>query len=225
MSTEIDWSKAPEDAQYFQDWRWYKIENNRVFTRHPTDENAEWRESAWSVEDDLDNLPDFIKRPVSANQEVSTEAETATPTETLSIEAGSTKHLLGLTPKNIWEEQMQHQRRQDIHAAMQRYIEARKEIPNEWLEELMGLNNTLAGIETDFDEETQSLPVAKDGEWIEWGKNEVPEGLEGYTIEREYTDGEYRKGRVDEYTWNDGYYVIDCDTVKRYRIISEGEQE
>ena len=226
MSTEIDWSKAPEDAQYFQDWRWYKIENNRVFTRHPTDDNAEWRESAWSVEDDLDNLPDFIKRPVSANQEVSTEAETATPTETLSIEAGSTKHLLGLTPKNLWEEQMQHQRRQDIHAAMQRYIEARKEIPNEWLEELMGLNNTLAGIETDFDEETQSLPVAKDdGEWIEWGKNEVPEGLEGYTIEREYTDGEYRKGRVGEYTWNDGYYIIDCDTVKRYRIIGEGEQE
>lgn len=157
------------------------------------------KEIDWNVEDDLDNTPDFIKRPVLP--------------------------LLGLTPKNIWEEQMQHQRRQDIHAAMQRYIEARKEIPNEWLEELMGLNNTLAGIETDFDEAIQSLPVAEDGEWIEWGKNEVPEGLEGYTIEREYTDGEYRKGRVGEYTWNDGYYVIDCDTVKRYRIISEGEQE
>lgn len=213
MSTEIDWSKAPEDAQFFNSL-WYKIDEDIVYFM---DTDGVWKQSCW-FEYEVLRTTDFIKRPVSANQEVST------PTETLSIEAGSTKHLLGLTPKNIWEEQMQHQRRQDIHAAMQRYIEARKEIPNEWLEELIGLNTTLAGIETDFAEAIRSLPVKDDG-WIEWGKNEVPEGLEGYTIEREYTDGEYRKGRVGEYTWNDGYYVIDCDTVKRYRIIGEGEQE
>jgi len=220
MSTEIDWSKAPEDAQFFNSL-WYKIDEDIVYFM---DTDGVWKQSCW-CEYEVLRTTDFIKRPVSANQEVSTEAETATPTETLSIEAGSTKHLLGLTPKNIWEEQMQHQRRQDIHAAMQRYIEARKEIPNEWLEELMGLNNTLAGIETDFAEAIQSLPVTKDGEWIEWGKNEVPDGLRGYVIEREYMDGEYRKGGVYEYTWNDGYSIINCDTVKRYRIIGEGEQE
>lgn len=199
MNTEIDWSKAPEDAQYFQGWQWYKIENNRVFTRHPTDENAEWRESAWSVEDDLDNLPDFIKRPVLP--------------------------LLGLTPKNLWEEQMQHQRRQDIHAAMTRYIEAEKEIPNEWLEELMGLNNILAGIETDFDEEIQSLPVKDDG-WIAWGKEEEPDIPCNTVVEKVYSDGAVLKGESDDTYWfgsegRDGkpYVVI------RYRIISEGEQE
>lgn len=123
----IDWDNAPEDAQYFQGWGWYKIENGCVFTRHLTDENATWIKSAWNV-DDLDNCPDFIKRPVS------------TSAETHLIEP---KPPLGLTPKNIWEEQVQHQRRQDIHAAMQRYIEAGKEIPNNWLEELLELNNAI----------------------------------------------------------------------------------
>ena len=206
MITEIDWSKAPEGAGYYPRPYFYKVENE---TAYFWDENYEdWRESSYYPS----HVERFTSRPVSANQKVSTE-----------VEAASTeiKHYLGLTSKNIWEEQMQHQRRQDIHAAMQRYIEAGKEIPNDWLYELMGLNNTLAGIETDFDEAIRSLPVKDGGEWIEWGKNEVPEGLEGYTIEREYTDGEYRKGRVGEYTWNDGYYIIDCDTVKRYRIIQE----
>ena len=197
MNTEIDWSKAPEDATHcnVNNGLWYRT-TDKVFadTMRST---SKWEESIFAVEDIVSG-DGFIPRPVLP--------------------------LLGLTPKNLWEEQMQHQRRQDIRAAMQRYIGAGKDIPNEWLEELMGLNNTLAGIETDFDEAIQSLPVKDDG-WIEWGKNEVPEGLEGYTIEREYMDGEYRKGRVGEYTWNDGYCVIDCDTVKRYRIISEGEQE
>lgn len=201
-NSEIDWSKAPEDAQYYYNHLWYKIEGGEVWI---ASDNGYWLSSAdWSIDDNLDNNPKFIKRPV---------------------EAVSIKPPLGLIPKNVWEEQMQYQRRQDIHAAMQRYIEVGKEIPNEWLEELIGLNTTLAGIETDFAEAIQSLPVAKDGEWIEWGKNEVPDGLRGYVIEREYMDGEYRKGGVGEYTWNDGYSIINCDTVKRYRIIGEGEQE
>lgn len=212
---EIDWSKAPECATH------YNTHNSIFYRSTPSaiaerwgEYDKEWGESVFKKVELSGST--FIPRPVSSDQKVSTE-----------VEAASTeiKPPLGLTPKSIWEEQMQHQRRQDIHAAMQRYIEAGKEIPNEWLEELMGLNNTLAGIETDFDEAIRSLPVKDGGEWIEWGKNEVPEGLEGYTIEREYTDGEYRKGRVGEYTWNDDYYVIDCDTVKRYRIIGEGEQE
>lgn len=198
MSTEIDWSKAPEDATHYNvnNGLWYRT-TDKVFADIMRS-TGEWDESIFAVEDIVSG-DGFIPRPVLP--------------------------LLGLTPKNIWEEQMQHQRRQDIHAAMTRYIEAEKEIPNEWLEELMGLNNTLAGIETNFDEAIQSLPVAKDGEWIEWGKNEVPDGLRGYVIEREYMDGEYRKGGVYEYTWNDGYSIINCDTVKRYRIIGEGEQE
>lgn len=198
MSTEIDWSKAPEDATHYNvnNGLWYRT-TDKVFADIMRS-TGEWDESIFAVEDIVSG-DGFIPRPVLP--------------------------LLGLTPKNIWEEQMQHQRRQDIHAAMTRYIEAEKEIPNEWLEELMGLNNTLAGIETNFDEAIQSFPVAKDGEWIEWGKNEVPDGLRGYVIEREYMDGEYRKGGVYEYTWNDGYSIINCDTVKRYRIIGEGEQE
>lgn len=61
----IDWDNAPDDAQYRLDGRWYKIENGRVFTRHPTDENAEWVESAWTVEDDLDNHPACGARPLN----------------------------------------------------------------------------------------------------------------------------------------------------------------
>lgn len=217
MSTEIDWSKAPEDATHYNSISemWYRT-TDKVFADIMRS-TSKWEESIYTVEEIVSGYQ-FVPRPVSANQDVSTEAETTVSAETHSTAA---KPTLDLTPKNLWEEQKQRQRRQDIHAAMQRYIEAGKEIPNEWLEELMGLNNTLAGIETDFDEETQSLPVAKDGEWIEWGKNEVPDGLRGYVIEREYMDGEYRKGGVGEYTWNDDHYVIDCDTVKRYRIIQE----
>ena len=225
MSTEIDWSKAPEDATHYNvnNGLWYRT-TDKVFADIMRS-TGEWDESVFAVED-IDIGNGFIPRHVSANQEVSTEAETATPTETLSIEAGSTKHLLGLTPKNLWEEQMQHQRRQDIHAAMQRYIGAGKDIPNEWLEELMGLNNILAGIETDFDEAIQSLPVAEDGEWIEWGKEEEPDIPCNTIVEKVYSDGDVRKGESDNTSWfgsggRDGKPYV----VTRYRIISEGEQE
>lgn len=172
----------------------------------------------WNVEDDLDNIPDFIKRPVSTNQEVSTEAETATPTETLSIEAGSTKHLLGLTPKNIWEEQMQHQRRQDIHAAMTRYIEAEKEIPNEWLEELISLNNMFQNVQPEIATE------AVQGGWIDWGKNEKPNISADAILELEYVDGDLRKGSVKDWTWNEDSDKIGNHTVARYRVLYSGEE-
>lgn len=198
MSTETDWSKAPEDATHYNvnNGLWYRT-TDKVFADIMRS-TGEWDESIFAVEDIVSG-DGFIPRPVLP--------------------------LLGLTPKNLWEEQMQHQRRQDIHAAMQRYIEARKEIPNEWLEELMGLNNTLAGIETNFDEAIQSLPVKDDG-WIEWGKEEEPDIPCNTVVEKVYSDGDVLKGESDDTYWfgSEGWdgkpYVV-----IRYRIISEWEQE
>lgn len=206
---KIDWDNAPEDAQYCQEGRWYKIENNHVFTRHLTDGDAEWVKSAWTVEDDLDNHPGFIKRPVS------------TSAETHLIEI---KPPLGLTPKNIWEEQMQHQRRKDIHAAMTRYIEAGKEIPNDWLGELIGVNNVLAKIETDFAEAIQSLPVAEEEGWVEntQTSDSFPSCLGGDTkIKVELRNGSMLTGNASDwsYSWNTSNNTH--SDIVRYCIIEE----
>ena len=132
----IDWGNAPDDATHFctDNDMWYKFTSNRVYV-------SECCEDSWDLSA-FRGTPDesFVPRPISSEQLVSAGNEITVSTETHSIEP---KPPLGLTPKNIWEEQMQHQRRQDIHAAMQRYIEAMKDIPNNWLEELIELNSAI----------------------------------------------------------------------------------
>ena len=193
---EIDWSKAPEDAQYYYNHLWYKIEGGEVWI---ASDNGYWLSSAdWSIDDNLDNNPKFIKRPV---------------------EAVSIKPHLGLTPKNIWEEQMQYQRRQDIHAAMQRYIEAGKEIPNDWLYELISLNNMFQNVQPEIATE------AVQGGWIKWGKNEKPNISADAILELEYVDGDLRKGSVEDWTWNEDNDKIENHTVARYRVLYSGDEE
>lgn len=216
MSVEkIDWSLSPEDATHYctDNGMWYKFTGNTAYV-------AEGCEDSWDLSGFSGSPPDegFIPRPVSA---------------AISICSNEPHPPLGLTPKNIWEERMQHQRRQDIHAAMQRYIEAGKEIPNNWLEELLELNNAigiikaqeiLAVAKQNIKEEmdVEQLDNSNEG-WIELGKNEIPSGLRGKVIEREYNDGEYRKGKVDEFTWNAFQEYTDGNTVKRYRVVGETE--
>lgn len=43
---------------------------------------------------------------------------------------------IGLVPRNIFEDNMRQQRANDILAAMQRYAEASKAVPVEWIDEL-----------------------------------------------------------------------------------------
>ena len=211
-NNEIDWSKAPEGATHYHSFAgmWYKHNGLLYFF---SNEECGWEVSRWTFADAKHRL---TPRPAS------TEVETTISTETHSIEP---KPPLGLTPKNIWEEQMQHQRRQDIHAAMQRYIEAGKDIPNEWLYELAQLNLTLQKIETDFSEAIQTLPASDEG-WIEWGKEEEPDIPDDTVVEKVYSDGDTRTGYNSSYMWfgssgRDGKPYV----VTRYRIISEGEQE
>ena len=46
---------------------------------------------------------------------------------------------LGLKPRKIYWEELNYHRRQDIIAAMHRYMEAKMDIPVEWCKELMDL--------------------------------------------------------------------------------------
>lgn len=46
---------------------------------------------------------------------------------------------LGLMPRKIYWEELNYHRRQDIIAAMHRYMEAKRDIPVEWCKELIDL--------------------------------------------------------------------------------------
>lgn len=215
-NSEIDWSKAPEGATHYNTHNsiFYRSTSSAIAERWG-EYDEEWGDSLFKKVE-LSGSP-FIPRPVSPDQEISTE-----------VEAASTeiKPPLGLTPKNIWEEQMQEQRRKDIHAAIQRYIEVGKDIPNDWLEELIELNNVLIEIETDFAEAIQSLPEAtKTNVWIEWGKNEKPNISADAILELEYVDGDLRKGSAEDWTWNEDNDKIENHTVARYRVLYSGDEE
>jgi hypothetical protein len=210
----IDWSKAPEDATHFctDNDLWYKFTSNRVYVSEGCVDS--WDLSAFS------GTPDkyFVPRPVPSEQPVSAEVETAISTETHSIEP---KPPLGLTPKNIWEEQMQHQRRQDIHTAVQRYISGGKEIPNDWLHELIELNIAIGNVKAQeiLAEVGQSV---EGGGWIEWGRKITPDIPNNTTVEKVYSDGDVTVGRNGDSFWygqdglDDKPYVV-----ARYRIINE----
>lgn len=220
-NNEIDWNKAPEGATHYNIANGYWYRTSSAEHAGIMRSSGEWEESLFATKE-LDISLHFFPRPVPSEQPVSTSAETTVSTETHSIVV---KPPLGLTPKNIWEEQMQHQRRQDIHAAMQRYIEAGKEIPNEWLYELVQLNLTLQKIETDFSEAIQTLPASDEG-FVEWGKEEEPDIAGNTFVEKVYSDGDTENGYNSDYKWFgspglDGKPYV----VTRYRIISEGEQE
>lgn len=222
----IDWDNAPDDATHYctHNELWYKFTSGSAYV-------SEGYEKNWNLSGFSGNPPDesFIPLPVSSEQPVSAEVETAVSTETHSIEP---KPPLGLTPKNLWEEQMQHQRRQDIHAAMQRYIEAGKEIPNNWLEELLELNNAigiikaqevLAAVKQNIGEEMEvEQPDNSNEGWIEWGKEEEPDISDYATVEKVYSDGDTKTGRNSDYKWFgsagwDGKPYV----VVRYRVINE----
>lgn len=53
--------------------------------------------------------------------------------------AAPIKQPFGLTPRNIYWEDLNYLRRQDIIAAMQRRMEAKMDIPVEWCKELVDL--------------------------------------------------------------------------------------
>ena len=57
----------------------------------------------------------------------------------------------GLIPARFWRERVLQERITEILAAMQRYSEARKVIPQEWIDELAERNN-----------EAQTLPQQSD---------------------------------------------------------------
>lgn len=224
----IDWSKAPEDATHYNtaDGCWYRTSSAEHADIMRS--SGEWEESSFAIKE-IDISHHFFPRPVSSEQPVSAEVETAISTETHSIEP---KPPLGLTPKNIWEEQMQHQRRQDIHTAMQRYIEAGKDIPNNWLRELIELNNAignvkvqevLATVKQNIKEEMDvEQPYNSNEGWIEWGKKEEPDISACATVEKVYSDGDTKTGYNSVYNWfgsmgRDGKPYV----VARYRIINE----
>lgn len=229
MTTEaIGWSKAPEDATHFNTTNecWYRTSSAEYADIMRS--SGEWEESLFTVEE-IERSVNFFPNPVSSEQIVPAEVETAVSTEAHSIEP---KPPLGLTPKNIWEEQMQHQRRQDIHAAMQRYIEAGKEIPNDWLHELLELNNAignvkvqevLATVKQNIKEEIDvEQPDNSDEGWIEWGRKTTPDIPNNTTVEKVYSDGDVTVGRNGDSFWygqaglDDKSYVV-----TRYRIINE----
>lgn len=128
-TTEIDWSKAPEDATHYNTINdcWYRAGTSAVADIL---KNGVWEASIFTPKElresseELCSNSVFVSRPVQMN-----------------------KPPVGLMPKNIWIEQMQAQRRNEITAAMQRFIKAGKDIPNEWLQELIELNNVIQNVQ------------------------------------------------------------------------------
>lgn len=207
-TTDIDWSKAPEDAQFYctDNFMCYKVVDDSLYMSDRIGDK--WDESCLSAKD-IQYDSSFIPRPVQQNIQ-----------QTVAVSVQMNKPPIGLMPKHIFIEQMQMQRRNEITAAVQRYIEVGKDIPNDWLQELIELNNVIQNVQPEAVEDSDVEP-----KWIEWGVNRQPTGLEGKIVERQYTDGEYRTGGADDFTWNTHCSEIDRDTVARYRVVGEEEGE
>lgn len=202
-TTDIDWSKAPEDAEFYctDNFMWYKVRRHSLYMSEGVGDN--WDESCLTVDDMKNNLS-FIPRPVQQTIQQAVQG---------SVQMN--KPPIGLMPKSIWIEQMQVQRRNEITAAMQRFIEAGKDIPNDWLQELIELNNVIQNIQPEA-ALAKAEPI-----WVEWGKNEKPIIAQDVILEYKYIDGDLRTGTVDDWTWNETGRITDNHTVARYRILGE----
>lgn len=134
-TADIDWSKAPEDAEFYctDNFMWYKVRRHSLYMSKGVGDN--WDESCLTVDDMKNNLS-FIPRPIQQTIQQAVQG---------SVQMN--KPPIGLMPKHIFIEQMQMQRRNEITAAMQRYIEAGKDIPNDWLQELIELNNVIQNVQ------------------------------------------------------------------------------
>ncbi len=134
-TSDIDWSKAPEDAEFYctDNFMWYKVRRHSLYMSEGVGDN--WDESCLNVDDMKNNLS-FIPRPIQQ-----------TIQQTVQGSVQMNKPPIGLMPKNIWTEYVQMQRRNEITAAMQRYIGAGKDIPNDWLQELIELNNVIQNVQ------------------------------------------------------------------------------
>lgn len=204
---QIDWNNAPEGATHWcaNTKLWYKVTDGRgVYKNY--DDGAWWQDSIMTAEE-INMLTCFIPRPVTTE----------------------IKQPLGLCPKNMFIEQMNKQRKNDIEQAIVRYVEARKGVPNEWLQELIELNNVLVDEEeTGSIVEIQAANISVDnGGWIVWGKVYAAPDIPCDTwLEKEYSDGQVLKGPNSMYAWFGGgqcgtprYYVT------RYRYIDKSQEE
>ena len=219
-TSDIDWSKAPEDTEFYctDNFLWYKVHRHSLYMSEGVGDS--WDESCLTV-DDMKNDLSFIPRPIQQ-----------TIQQTVTVNVQMKKPPIGLMPKDIFYENMQAQRQKDIKEAMLRYIEAGKDVPNEWLYELAQLNNDIQKIETDFAEAIESVPTKEavaESHQSEWIKNTQTESCHPPTlnpktrIEIVYRDGGYEINQAGDWQecWNTS---DDCglDIVK-YRIIGEDE--
>lgn len=129
---------------------------------------------------------------------------------------------IGLKPKHIYEHDCKLQRKQDIREAIARYIEAEKDIPVKWLDELKDLFDIKPFVLEAEDKPTQVIETTTESDegWIEWGKHEIPDIDQAQYIEYDYSDGSKRAGTVNDWDWYDTDYVV-----SRYRFITKEQAD
>ena len=203
-TADIDWRKAPEDAEFYctDNFMWYKVHRHSLYMSKGVGDN--WDESCLTV-DDMKNDLSFIPRPIQ---------------QTIQGSVQMNKPPIGLMPKHIFIEQMQMQRRNEITAAVQRYIEAGKDVPNDWLQELIELNNVIQNVQP------EAMIAKAEPVWIEntQTENHYPPSLQCETrIEVVYRDGEKYTGQAGD--WNMCWNTSDGKAldIVNYRILGDGE--
>lgn len=207
-ANDVDWSKAPEDAEFYctDNFMWYKVRHHSLYMSLRVGDD--WDESCLNVEE-MRNDSSFIPRPVQQTNQ-----------QTVKVSVQMNKPPIGLMPKNIWLEWTQAQRQKDIKEAMLQYIEAGKDIPNEWLQELIELNNVIQNVQPEATVD-KSEPV-----WIEntQAKDYHPPTLDPQTyIEVVSRDGDTDVGLAADWEccWNTAYNS--SQDIVRYRILGGDE--